>query len=73
VAATYNGETASPVLIARELFSELAWQHGEQGGRDLLLRHGDKVERVAIPDLRAALDLDTREEYEAARKLTDGA
>jgi molybdenum cofactor cytidylyltransferase len=73
VAATYNGETASPVLIARKLFSELAWQQGEQGGRDLLLRHSDKVERVAIPDLRAALDLDTPEEYEAARKLTDGA
>lgn len=71
VTSTYQGKTGSPVLFAREVFAELGALHGEQGGRDLLEKYREAAERVEIADARAALDVDTREEYERARAMSD--
>ncbi len=71
VVPTYEGTRGSPVLFARELFGELAAQRGDHGGRELLVKHRARLERVEIADARAATDIDTPEEYAAARQRAD--
>lgn len=66
VVPVYDGKTGSPVLFARELFSELCALEGEQGGRDLLARHRARMAQIEMSDRRAALDVDTPQEYAAA-------
>lgn len=70
VVPTYDGNTGSPVLFARELFGELSALQGEQGGRDILLKRTEALVTVEIGDERAALDLDTPEDYRAALDTT---
>lgn len=67
IVPTYDGEPGSPVLFARSVFPELASLQGEQGGRELLQKYTSVLARVPIADARAATDLDTPAEYEAAR------
>jgi molybdenum cofactor cytidylyltransferase len=66
VVPVYGGETGSPVLFARELFDDLTQLSGEDGGKKILMARADQAERVTIVNLRAALDLDTMEQYRAA-------
>lgn len=66
VVPVYGGETGSPALFARELFDELMQLIGEDGGREILKARADQAERVNIVNLRAALDLDTMEQYQTA-------
>lgn len=66
VAPTFDGQLGSPVLFARELFPELAALTGDVGGKVLFEKYRAQLERVAIDDLRAATDIDTPEEYQAA-------
>lgn len=66
VVPLYGGKTGSPVLFARELFGELSALQGEQGGRDILQNHAQMLARVHIADERAAMDLNTPEDYAAA-------
>ena len=74
VVPTYDGKTGSPVLVSRELFSEMIGLHGEQGGRDLLQKYHDQLARVEIQDPHAGTDLNTPEDYHAAlqRKQSTG-
>lgn len=69
IVPTYQGAAGSPVLFARELFDELTALQGEQGGRDILQKYEYVSSKVEIEDVRAALDLDTPEEYQHARGL----
>ena len=73
VVPLYDGKAGSPVLFARELLSELNALQGEQGGRDVLENYREVLARVEIADTRAALDLDTPEEYAEAKRMRDGA
>lgn len=66
VAPSYRGVTGSPVLFAREMFDALIALQGEQGGRDILQKHTDVMSRVEIEDGRAAMDLNTPEDYQQA-------
>ncbi|MBI4674453.1 MAG: putative selenium-dependent hydroxylase accessory protein YqeC [Chloroflexi bacterium] len=66
VAPTFEGQPGSPVLFARELFDELALLTGDVGGKALFEKYRAQLERVAMDDARAAIDIDTPEEYRAA-------
>jgi molybdenum cofactor cytidylyltransferase len=66
VVPMYNGKTGSPVLFAREMFGELMQLTGEDGGKRILLTRSAELERVNIVNVRAAVDLDTMEQYRAA-------
>ncbi|MGE5138089.1 MAG: selenium cofactor biosynthesis protein YqeC [Rudaea sp.] len=66
VVPLYDGEPGSPVLFDRLLFGELRRLEGESGGKYLLDAHRDELEEVNILNTRAAIDVDTREDYEAA-------
>jgi len=64
VMPTYEGVRGNPVLIARELFPELAEVTGDQGARGVIRAHSAAVHEVAIPGPPLTDDLDTKEDYE---------
>lgn len=66
VVPTFDGVMASPVLFAREMYAELCSLHGEHGGRDMLQKYSKVLTTVAVADGRAAIDVDTPEEYQTA-------
>ncbi len=66
VVPVYEGKTGSPVLFARELFDELRQLQGESGGKQILQARHDEAERVNILNTRAAFDVDTPQDYQAA-------
>ena len=65
VAPFYRGQRGNPVLFDRGLFAELRTVEGDQGGRALLDRYRDSLERVAVADPAVLMDVDTRQDYQA--------
>jgi molybdenum cofactor cytidylyltransferase len=65
----YQGQRGNPVLFDRSLFPELLAVEGDQGGRTLLARHEEEMERVEIDEPAANLDVDTRGDYEKVQEL----
>jgi molybdenum cofactor cytidylyltransferase len=63
VMLTYAGVRGNPVLIASELFPELAQVTGDQGARGVIRAHKDAVHEVPIPGPPLTDDLDTEEDY----------
>jgi molybdenum cofactor cytidylyltransferase len=72
VVPLYAGRRGNPVLFDRALFAELAAQEGDRGGRDVLLAHPQQVEAVEFDRPELQTDLDTWEQYLAARAVLDG-
>ena len=68
VAAEYKDIVGVPALFRAELFSALASLPPGVGARNLLRRAGIKVVRFPLPE--AAVDIDTREDFE---RLTSAA
>jgi molybdenum cofactor cytidylyltransferase len=66
VVPAYDGVSGSPVLFARQLFGELTELTGEDGGKKILTARAGETERVNVVNARAALDLDTMDQYRAA-------
>lgn len=66
--STYDGQRGSPVLFARRFFDELQQLTGDVGGRDVMRRHPEAIAEIAMPDPEAGRDIDTWEDYEAARQ-----
>jgi len=64
VMPTYDGQRGNPVLIARNLFPELATVTGDQGARSVIRAHSAAVHEVAIPGAPPTDDLDTQEDYD---------
>lgn len=61
----YNQQRGHPVCFGRDFFAELAQSHGDTGGRDVIKRHADKVEPVAVDDAGILQDIDTPEDLSA--------
>jgi molybdenum cofactor cytidylyltransferase len=66
VAARYGGRRGAPALFLREHFAALNALTGEEGARSLLNDASSRVATVDLPDL--AVDLDTPEDYAAAKE-----
>jgi len=66
VAPVYRDGRGNPVLFAAALFGELRAVTGDRGGRDVIARDSVRVAEVAV-DALMPVDIDTPEEYEAAR------
>ncbi len=62
VASAYAGTLGVPALFARDYFTTLRELPPDKGAKEILLRHRDEV--VAVPFEPAAVDLDTRADYE---------
>ena len=67
VVPTYAGRRGNPVLFDRSMFDELARQQGDQGGRDVIEADPRRVVSVEFDSDRFQTDLDTWEDYVAAR------
>ncbi len=68
VAPFFGGRRGNPVLFDRALFPELMHITGDAGGRVLLERHESSILRVPVDDPAILQDIDTRSDYEQARK-----
>lgn len=64
VAPVYAGKRGSPVLFRRTHFDEFQRLRGEEGGREVLVRH--PVEVVSFPSAEPGIDVDTPEDYAAS-------
>lgn len=63
VAPFHKGRRGNPVLFDRALFPELLAVEGDRGGRQVILRHQNRVERVEVDDLAVMMDIDTPQDY----------
>ena len=54
--------------MSAELFPEILGQHGDVGGREIIARHPGEICLVAVDDPRVGMDIDSVEDYEAARE-----
>ncbi len=61
----YRGRRGAPVLFDRKFFAELAAVSGDEGGRQILVRHPAEVVEVELQDEAPLHDFDTVEELEA--------
>ena len=69
VIPTVAGERGNPVLLSRELFSEVAKLQGDEGARRLLKRLSpDRIVEVAFDDKAIIVDVDTPEDLAKARE-----
>ena len=73
VAPLYAGRRGNPVLFDRSLFAELAAQQGDRGGREVIQAHPERVATVAFDRPELQTDLDTWDQYLAARAVLGGA
>jgi molybdenum cofactor cytidylyltransferase len=64
------GRPANPVLLSSVLFPELLRQRGDVGGREVVERHAGEVSLVRVDDQRVCIDIDSPQDYEAAREST---
>jgi molybdenum cofactor cytidylyltransferase len=68
IAPFYRDQRGNPVLFDRSLFGELVATEGDQGGRELVLRHARELGRIQVDDPSVLLDVDTRQDYERTTK-----
>ncbi len=62
-AARYEGAVGVPALFGRAHFEDLSTLADCEGAKRLLARHASRL--VVVPLPAAAIDVDTREQYEA--------
>ena len=67
VVPVYRDSRGNPVLFANVLFGELRAVTGDRGGREVIARDPTRVAEVPI-DLAMPADIDTPQDYEAARR-----
>lgn len=63
VAPGYAGQRGTPVLFDRTVVPELLSVRGDQGARAVIATDPARVAVVPIDDPRAAVDIDTRDDY----------
>jgi molybdenum cofactor cytidylyltransferase len=68
VAPFYQGRRGNPVLFDRSLFPELLAVEGDCGGRTLVARYAEDLERLDVEDQRVVMDVDTWQDYERYEK-----
>ncbi|NKX46488.1 nucleotidyltransferase family protein [Roseicyclus persicicus] len=71
-AATQDGRPGNPVLFPADLVPELAQLTGDAGARDILKREAARVALLPLQGDRAAVDLDTPEDWAAWRARRGG-
>jgi molybdenum cofactor cytidylyltransferase len=66
-----EGRHGNPVIWPRRLFPDLRSLTGDQGGKGLIKAAGDGIERVAVNNTAATIDIDTPEQLAAySRNIT---
>ncbi len=60
----FEGRRGAPVVIARDLFSQVAGITGDEGARQILARHGDRIVVVELDREGPLVDVDWPEDLE---------
>lgn len=72
IVAAAQGELVSPpAVFSKRYFPELMALTGDKGARSVIDRHPSELTRVEVRSPRALLDIDTRGDLEAARRLLE--
>lgn len=69
--AAEDGAPGHPVIFPADLFEELAGLSGDQGAREVLVRHRARIRLFPLPGGHAVTDLDTPEEWQEWRARAD--
>lgn len=64
VVPVFEGRRGAPVIFGRELFPELAEIRGDEGGRQILARHEDRIVPVELDREDPLMDIDTPKDFE---------
>ena len=64
-AASEDGRPGNPVLFPRELFLEICKLKGDKGAKLVVTKHASRVRTVRLARMKALLDLDTPEQWDA--------
>jgi len=64
VAPQVAGVPASPVIFPAELRSELLKLQGNEGGRQIMQRHSERIQRVDFASADEFCDIDTNDAYQ---------
>ncbi len=67
VVPSHRGRRGNPVLFSRLLFPELLALDGDRGGREIIRRHQDDLEKVEVDTAATFLDIDTAADYQQSR------
>ncbi len=60
----YKGQRGNPVIFPMRFRQALLTLTGDSGGRIIIEKSGGRLKLVEIDDVRAGLDIDTKEDYE---------
>jgi molybdenum cofactor cytidylyltransferase len=72
IVATAQGDLVTPpVVFSKRYFGELARLRGDQGARSVIQRHAPDVSLVRVRSRRTLADIDTRDDFEEARRLLE--
>jgi molybdenum cofactor cytidylyltransferase len=72
IVATAQGELVSPpAIFSSKYFGQLAGLRGDQGARSVLKENAGDVALVRVRSRRTLKDIDTREDFQAARSLLE--
>ena len=63
----YEGKLGNPTMFSRKYTKELLSLNGDVGGKSIMKRHLDDLEKVQINNRVEIMDIDTREELEKLR------
>jgi molybdenum cofactor cytidylyltransferase len=69
VAPLYHGKRGNPVLFASTLFPELLQVTGDEGGRQVIMRHRQEVATVELGSALPSHDVDTWEAYQQVVRI----
>jgi molybdenum cofactor cytidylyltransferase len=69
VVPLYGERPGNPVIFRNTLIPELRTLSGDMGGRELIKKYWNQVQRVSIRPLRIGRDMDTREHYEKLKEF----
>ncbi|MCT4609721.1 MAG: nucleotidyltransferase family protein [Pelagimonas sp.] len=70
-ARTPDGTPGHPVLFPKDCFASLRQVTGDQGARDVLRAHSNRLRPVTLPGQRAVTDLDTPEAWAEWRQAKE--
>ena len=63
----YEGKLGNPTIFSRKYTKELLSLNGDVGGKSIIKKHLDDLEKVEISHKVELMDIDTREELEKLR------
>ncbi len=68
---TENGKRGNPVYFPKKNYEELFAVQGDKGGREILGNPINEIKEVAVYNSFIHFDMDTKDDYDEAKKLFD--